>query len=163
MRGCTWIDELTGHLAKQESVLSRLEIILVAVEAGPDPGVDQVVRDRIAHALDGDGGLPVHPPRGAEGDGEGLLGQRMEPLLLFEQGLGGLAAAGAMDPVVDRVTELPASLLKLACVAASIAPHRDRAVAERRYRRPGFSSPGAGCALLLHTSSMGPTGHRDPG
>lgn len=62
---------------------------LVAVEAGPDPGVDQLVRNRIAHSFNGDSGLPVHSPRGAERVRERLLRQRMEPLQLFEQGLGG--------------------------------------------------------------------------
>ena len=61
MCGCTRIDELTGHLAEQESVLSRLEIIQ---ETMTDP-----VRGRGGRGTRGRGGFMAGNPVEALGPG----------------------------------------------------------------------------------------------
>jgi len=48
---------------------------LVTGEPHPDPSVDELMRHRVAHPLDRNGGVPVDPPGGAECDGERPLGQ----------------------------------------------------------------------------------------
>jgi hypothetical protein len=50
------VDRVAGDLDRPGHAYRR-DDQLVAVEACPDPGVDQLVRHRVTHALDGERGV----------------------------------------------------------------------------------------------------------
>lgn len=65
-RGARLAAAVAGGLMGRAVLADRGDYQLVAVETGPDPVVDQLVRNGVTHPFDGDRGVPVHPPRGAE-------------------------------------------------------------------------------------------------
>ncbi len=83
---------------------------LVAVETGPGPGVDQLVRNGAADRFDADRRFPGDPPGGGEGRGERPARQRVKTLPFLSELLG-LACSGPPGSAgVDLLAEGPAAV-----------------------------------------------------
>lgn len=113
-RGTGLSAQVAGDLTGRAVLADSGDDQFVAVEAGPDPSVDQLVRDRVAHGLDRDRRVPADPAGGAERRRERTLGQRVQPVLFLGEPLGRLAPGHLVRAGVDLLAERPAGGFQLA-------------------------------------------------
>src|SRR5690606_31231755 len=96
---------VAGDLAGRAVLVDRGDDQLVAVETGPDPAVDQLVRNRVTDRFDRDRRLPGDPAGGAESGGERTLGQRVKTLSFFREAIDRLVPSRPVNTGVDLLAE----------------------------------------------------------